>query len=96
MQVRALSFIPGLKMPAMLGNKPKILKKVLYSVIEPSCFANFTWTGKASNGNTKNAMKDLPKVLQLLHTVVKGSDQSYSYTLFLHHLKEKVIRYAYE
>lgn len=96
MQVRALSQIPGLNMPSMLGNKAKVLKMVLYSIIEPSCLANFTWTGKAANGRRKNAMKKYPRILQLLHTVVKGADETYIYATFLYHLKEKVIKYAYE
>ena len=83
-------------MPAILGNKPKMLKKVLYSIIDPKCYSNFTWTGKAPNNKKKNAMQDYEKVLQLLYKVVKGSDSTYDYKLFLVHLKDKVIKYAYE
>lgn len=96
MQVRALTQIPGLSMPSMMGNKAKALKMVLYSIVEPNCFSNFTWTGKAPNGRTKNALKKYPKIVQLLHTVVKGGDETYVYATFLYHLKEKVIKYAYE
>lgn len=80
-----------------IGNKPKMLKMVLYSIVELRCFSNFTWTGKdSSEKKTKNAVKDYPKTLQLLHTVVKGSDNSYTYALFLKDLKQKAIKYAYE
>lgn len=94
--MNALSKIPGINSNDMMGNKTKKLKTVLHSIIERSCFANFTWTGKSVNGQTKHAMNKLPKILQLLHTVVKGQDESFTYDLFLHQLKEKVIKYAYE
>lgn len=80
----------------MLGNKPKMIKAILFAIIEPSCFSNYTWSGKAANGRKKNAMQKHPKILELLHKVVKGSDESYDFQLFLKHLKEKVIKYAYE
>lgn len=87
-QVEALSKNPDLK--SSFGNKPKMLKTLLYSIIEPICL------GKAPTGQTKHALKDCPNILQLLYSVVRGSDKSYKYSLFLAHLKDKVIKYAYE
>lgn len=83
-------------MPAILGNKAKMIKKVLFAIVEPGCFSHFTWSGKSSNGKTKNALKDYPNILKLLHSVMKGPDGTYEYALFLCHLKDKVIKYAYE
>lgn len=96
-QVKVLSNNPGINFSEIKGNKPKILKMVLYSLIEPKCFSNFTWTGKGPSGKkTKKALKEYPQFLQLLYSVVKGSDNSYDYGLFLRHLKDKAIKYANE
>lgn len=96
-QVKVFSNNPGINFSQIKGNKPKILKMVLYSLIELKCFSNFTWTGKGQSGKkTKNALKEYPQFLQLLYSVVKGSDNSYDYDLFLRHLKDKAIKYAYE
>lgn len=94
LKVKALSNAPGLD--TLLGNKVKMIKLVLHCVIEQSCFANYTWLGRGPNGQKKESMSKLPNVLRLLHTVVKGSDTSYDNNSFLVHLKQKVIKYAYE
>lgn len=88
--------MPGINSNSMAGNKVKILKTVLYSIIDKNCFSNFTWSGKTTHGKTKHAMKNYPAILNLLHCIVKGSDSSYTYSLFLQNLKEKIIKYAYE
>lgn len=63
LQVNALSNIRGLKTPAMLGNKTKMIRKVLFAIIENSCFSFFSWTGKAANGGTKNALQKCPQIM---------------------------------
>lgn len=94
LQIKALSHVPGLN--ALMGNKIKMIKLVLHSIIERSCFANYTWLGRGAKGQSKQSLQKHPNILQLLYTIVKGCDISYSYDLFLHHLKDKVIKYAYE
>lgn len=83
--------MPELQRPAIIGNKPKIMKKVLYSIIDPVCFAKFTWSGRG-----KIAFRNYKKILQLLHTIVKGDDKSYNNLLFEFQLKDKVIKHAHE
>lgn len=83
-------------MPTMLGNKPKMIKKIIFAIVEPACFSNFTWTGKASNGKRKNALENLTHILTLVHSIIKTVDGAYCYQLFLRHLKDNVIKYAYE
>lgn len=80
----------------LVGNKVRMIKLVLHTIIERSCFANYSWLGKGAKGQKKEPMQKYPKVLQILHAVVKGSDISYNYDVFLRNLKEKVIKYAYE
>lgn len=83
-------------MPTMLGNKAKMIKKVLFTVIEPSCFSLFSWSGK-SVGKTKIALQKFPRILQLLHKVIESIDGPTDYTnVFLLLLKDKIIRHAYE
>lgn len=80
----------------MLGNKTKMIRLVLFAIIEPSCFSFFTWTGKAANGGTKNALKKCPQILQLIYEVIRTTDKSYEYSSFLTHLKEGIVKHAYE
>lgn len=80
----------------MRGNKPKLLKTVLHEFVAKPLFAMFTWTGKAGRGQArKNALKDYPKFLRLLHTILENIEGTYDKEMFLDHLKNKVIKQAY-
>lgn len=83
-------------MRSSLGNTPKLLKSILYSLIDRTFFATFTWSGKASKGQTKNSLRKYPKFVDFLYAVVTKFDEKYQYSLFLEHLKNKIIKYAYE
>lgn len=78
-----------------MANRVKMIKFILFSIIDRTFFANFTWGGKGSNGQKKEPLKTYPNVLKLIYAVVKGCDKSYSYDIFLENLKSGVIRHAY-
>lgn len=84
-------------MKSLKGNKPKLLKSVIHKVIDRSLLAVFTWTGKAGRGQRrKNALQGYPNILDVLRSIVEKLEGTYDEPLFLDHLKNKVIRTAYE
>lgn len=94
-QITALSDFPGIK--TAKGNKPKLMKHVLFTMVERSFLASFTWTGKAGKGQPrKHAIRDYPNFLQVLHFILKKLEGSYDDDMFYDHLKNKVLCYAYE
>lgn len=91
------SFVNFPSMDQLTGNKPKLLKGVVFNLFSPACLAGFTWTGKASAGQSrKNALRDYSNILQMLHSIMCQLDGEYEHSVFLNHLKNKVIKYAYE
>lgn len=78
-----------------LGNKPKLLKMVLHSLIDRTFLSNFTWTGKASRGQRKIALKTFTKTTDLLHSIVAKIDNGYEHSVFLKHLVDKILKHAY-
>lgn len=93
-KIIAFTDFPG--MNALLGNKPKLLKKVVFSIIDRSFLSNFTWTGKSIKNQTKSALKDFPRMVDVFQSIVGNLDNGYDKTIFLKHLKEKIMKYAYE
>lgn len=94
-QVKSFANFPGMK--SNMGNKPKQLKSVLHKLIEPSILATFTWTGKVPRGQKKkHALKSYPNILRVLHSILKKLEGSYDEDMFYNHLKNKVIKHAYE
>lgn len=94
LQLEKLKNIPEVR--AAIGNQAKMSKQLLYKVIDRAFLTMFTWTGKSSAKQTKLALKDSPNIIQLLHGIVSDIDNSYSYATFLSHLKNKILKYAYE
>lgn len=83
-------------MKSMLGNKPKLLKAVLYKLIAKPFFAMFTWTGKAGRGQArKTSLQNYTNILRVLHKILVKLEGSYDFEMFIDHLKNKVIRNAY-
>lgn len=83
-------------METFRGNQPKLLKAIVYTIMEPIFFANFTWTGKSVNGERKIPFQESNNIVDLLFDMVAKVEPSYQKTTFLSHLKTKIIKYAYE
>lgn len=81
----------------MHGNKPKLLKTVLYNFVTNSLFATFTWTGKSGRGQgRKNALKNFPNIIKVWQAIVENLEGGYADEMFLDHLKNKIMKRAYE
>lgn len=84
-------------MKAAKGNKPKLLKRVLFAFVEKPFLGTITWTGKAGKGQPrKHAMKDYPNFLHFLHSILKKIEGTYEDDMFYDHLKNNVLSHAYE
>lgn len=58
--------------------------------------SKFTWTGKSIGGRAEMAFKNLEKINELLYGIVSSIDDKYDKSTFLDHLKNKILKYAYE
>lgn len=83
-------------METFRGNQPKLLKCIVYTIMEPVFFANFTWTGKTIKGEKKIPFQRSKNIVDLLFDMVVKVEPSYQQATFLSHLKNKIIKYAYE
>lgn len=92
--MNALARAPRLN--SLLGDKVKMIRFILFSIVDRTFFSNYTWMGKGANGETKQAFSKYKNVLNLIYTVVRGRDENYNFEAFLSNLKLKIIRYAYE
>lgn len=89
--INALSCFPGMD----LSNRTKHLKKLVYTIFDPIFLSNFTWTGKAPNGQTKIAFNKLGRIVQLLYSIISKVDAGYTYEMFVKNLKEGILKYAH-
>lgn len=91
-----LSSFPGYEAVIASGSQPKLLKSVVYLIFDRRYLSNYTWTGKSTKGQKKQALKDKPNVVKLVFEAINKLDASYKYSSYLNHLKNKVLKYAYE
>ncbi|XP_031625088.1 uncharacterized protein LOC116348694 [Contarinia nasturtii] len=89
--VNCLANIPDVK--GNIGNQPKILKKLLLEIMDKSLIAQFSWTGKSSNGK-KKSFKNLINVKDLLYKCVNRIDVNFTEILAENYLKNKILKYA--
>lgn len=83
-----------------IGNQPKMLKKLVYTIFSYPFLAEYTWTGNTSpeekkKGNIKKKFKDLKNILELLYSTVAHLDKNYSRKKCLSDFKIKILKYAY-
>lgn len=75
----------------------KTLKIVLNLVIHRVFLAEFTWTGKTKPGNPrKRSLRDHRKLQELFIKIVSKNHSKYDDAKLEHHLKNKIIKGAYE
>lgn len=87
--------MPGVK--SSNGDQAKLLKRLVAKMFERSFLANFTWSGKSINGQRKIALKSHDKIVELLYKISNNClNKTYNYEDFLNHLKNKILKYAYE
>lgn len=77
-------------------NQPKLLKRVVSLIFDRVFLSNITWSGKSVRGQKKIAMKKFHRVVDLMYTVSNKIFGNYEYNTFLDHLKNKILKYAYE
>lgn len=92
LQIECLSNRPNVT--AVIGNQPKILKKVLAELMDRDLIAQCNWTGNSKS--VKTSFKKLGNIRNLLYDTVKKIDVNYTPTLAENHLKNKILRYANE
>lgn len=80
---------------AVNHNKPKMLKALVYKVIDREFFAQFTWTGKSTGGRTKTAVQKFINLNDFFYEVMNVIDGGYTQFSFLRHYKNNVIKGAY-
>lgn len=81
---------------AVVGNQLKMLKRVVYNIMERKFLSEFTWTGKSIGGRKKLAIRDSKNIVELFYAIVFHIDETYSRSTFSDHLKNKILKYAYE
>lgn len=75
----------------------KTLKIVLNLVIHRVFLSEFTWTGKTKPGNPrKRSIRDRTKLQELFIKIVSKNYSNYDYAILEHHLKNKILKGAYE
>lgn len=77
------------------GNAVKVLKTVLFSVIDREFLSSFTYTGKTHTKKKKLALRELKNIVNLLYSVTSKLIGNYAYSTFENHLVNKVIKHAY-
>lgn len=66
-------------------------------MIDRVFLAEYTWTGKTVGGRAnKKSFKTLKKINDFIYETVNTIDGGYSQSTFLDHLKNKILKYAYE
>lgn len=81
---------------SLAGNQQKLLKRIVSLLFERQLLAEFTWSGKSNKGTQKVPMKTHKNIVELLYGICTNIDQRYQYDTFLSHLKNKILKYAYE
>lgn len=71
-------------------------KRVLLTLIDEKCLANFTWTGKTKNkGERKESFKKFTSIHKVVITALTKLDASYCSKLFNNDVVNHVMKYAY-
>lgn len=71
-------------------------KRVLLTLIDQECLANFTWTGKTKiKGERKESFKKLTNIHKVIITVLSKLDASFNSTVFNDDIVNHVMKYAY-
>lgn len=65
-------------------------------MIDRALLAEFTWTGKTIGERSKTPFKNLKNINDFMYDTVNMIEGGYSQSLFLDHLKNKILKYAYE
>lgn len=83
-------------MSSLIGNQPKLLKYVVYCILDRQFLATFTWSGKSVGGKTKKSLSKSTHIIDLFYSIVSKIDSSYNHPAFIDNLKNKIMKYAYE
>lgn len=81
---------------SLLGNQQKLLKRIVALLFDRQLLAEFTWSGKSIKGTKKSAMSAQKNIVDFLYAISTNIDSSYQHKNFLDHLKNKILKYAYE
>lgn len=93
-QVGHLARVPNLK--STIGNQGKLLKLVVHSIIDRSYLANYNWTGSSRNNEKRIGFCKAKNLVDTLYAIVAKIDSTYTHEVFMHILKEKILKHAYE
>lgn len=93
-QIKVLSSFPG--MNRTKGNQPKLLRKIVYFIMDRRFMANFTYSGKSTKGQRKIAFKMQQNIIGLLYSIVSKIDKSFDKDNLTLYLKDNILKYASE
>lgn len=87
---------------AIYGTNPirvtwKNAQNLMNALITKECLAKFSWTGKGRNNKkTKESLKNLNVVHQLIVTALKQIDSSYNNDIYEENMVKHIVKSAYK
>lgn len=78
-----------------VGKADKLIGRVFLTIMSAELLSTYTWSGRGKGEEKKNSFKNYRNVQQLIFTVLNLVQKTYSLDECIHHIKFKVLKYAY-
>lgn len=94
LQFKILSTFPG--MARTKSNQPKLLRAIVYFIVDRVFLAQFSFSGKSVKGQRKISFIGKQNIVALLYSIARKVDRAYEEDDMKEHLRDKVLKYAAE